>query len=62
MIASFLAGLGLGFLVGAQVGPIWLLCARSSLRHGARVGLGIGAGAAIVDLLYAVIDPRIRLS
>jgi putative LysE/RhtB family amino acid efflux pump len=53
--AAFLAGLGLGFLVGAQVGPIWLLCARSSLRHGARVGLGIGAGAAVVDLLYAAL-------
>ena len=53
MPAALLAGLGLGFLVGAQVGPIWLLCARSSLRHGARVGLGIGAGAAIVDLVYA---------
>jgi putative LysE/RhtB family amino acid efflux pump len=37
------------------VGPIWLLCARSSLRHGARVGLGIGAGAAMVDLLYAAL-------
>ncbi|MDQ6919594.1 MAG: LysE family translocator [Candidatus Dormibacteraeota bacterium] len=55
MTVSLLAGLGLGFLVGAQVGPIWLLCARSSLRHGARVGLGIGAGAAIVDLLYAAL-------
>jgi len=53
--AALLTGLGLGFLVGAQVGPIWLLCARSSLRHGARVGLGIGAGAAIVDLLYAAL-------
>ena len=55
MSAAFLAGIGLGFLVGAQVGPIWLLCARSSLRHGARVGLGIGAGAAVVDLLYAAL-------
>ena len=55
MTAALLAGLGLGFLVGAQVGPIWLLCARSSLRHGARVGLGIGAGAAIVDFLYAAL-------
>ena len=55
MSAAFLAGLGLGFLVGAQVGPIWLLCARSSLRHGARVGLGIGAGAAVIDLLYAAL-------
>jgi putative LysE/RhtB family amino acid efflux pump len=53
--AALLAGVGLGFLVGAQVGPIWLLCARSSLRHGARVGLGIGAGAAVVDLLYAAL-------
>jgi len=53
--AALLAGGGLGFLVGAQVGPIWLLCARSSLRHGTRVGLGIGAGAAVVDLLYAAL-------
>jgi putative LysE/RhtB family amino acid efflux pump len=55
MAAALLAGAGLGFLVGAQVGPIWLLCARSSLRHGPRVGLGIGAGAAVVDLLYAAL-------
>jgi putative LysE/RhtB family amino acid efflux pump len=32
-----------------------LLCARSSLRYGARSGLAIGAGAAIVDLLYAAL-------
>jgi putative LysE/RhtB family amino acid efflux pump len=55
VLAALAAGAGLGFLVGAQVGPIWLLCARSSLRHGARVGLGIGAGAAVVDLLYAAL-------
>jgi putative LysE/RhtB family amino acid efflux pump len=55
LLAALLAGAGLGFLVGAQVGPIWLLCARSSLRHGARVGLGIGAGAAVIDLLYAAL-------
>jgi putative LysE/RhtB family amino acid efflux pump len=55
LAAALLAGLGLGFLVGAQVGPIWLLCARSSLRYGAPVGLGIGAGAAVVDLVYAAL-------
>jgi putative LysE/RhtB family amino acid efflux pump len=55
LAGALLAGVGLGFLVGAQVGPIWLLCARSSLRHGPRVGLGIGAGAAVVDLLYAAL-------
>lgn len=55
MGVALLTGLGLGFLVGAQVGPIWLLCARSSLRYGARSGLGIGAGAALVDFCYAVL-------
>jgi putative LysE/RhtB family amino acid efflux pump len=51
--ASLATGLGLGFLVGAQVGPIWLLCARTSLRHGAPSGLAVGLGAAVVDTAYA---------
>jgi putative LysE/RhtB family amino acid efflux pump len=49
------AGFGLGFLVAAGVGPIWLLCVRSTLRHGFRVGAAIGAGAATVDALYAAL-------
>jgi len=53
MLAALLAGLGLGFLIGAQVGPIWLLCARTVLRGRLASGLAIGAGAAVVDLLYA---------
>jgi putative LysE/RhtB family amino acid efflux pump len=53
--SAFAAGLGLGFLVAAQVGPIWLLCARSVLRHGATVGVAIGAGAAVIDALYAAL-------
>src|SRR5207302_10818241 len=53
--AALVTGLGLGFLVGAQVGPIWLLCARSSLRHGAPSGLAIGLGAAAVDTAYAAL-------
>src|SRR3954470_13942176 len=48
-------GLGLGLLVAAQVGPIWLLCARSSMRYGAKSGLAIGGGAAIVDFAYAAL-------
>ena len=55
MWAAIGTGLGLGVFVAAQVGPIWLLCARSSLRHGARSGLAIGAGAATVDLGYAIL-------
>jgi putative LysE/RhtB family amino acid efflux pump len=49
------AGLGLGFLTAAQVGPIWLLCLRSTLRGGFRVGVAIGAGAAVIDVLYAAL-------
>lgn len=55
MGVALVTGLGLGLFVAAQVGPIWLLCARSSLRYGATSGLAIGAGAAIVDLAYAAL-------
>jgi threonine/homoserine/homoserine lactone efflux protein len=52
-VTALLTGFGLGFLVAFQVGPIWLLCARSSLRYGVRSGLAIGLGAALVDTAYA---------
>ena len=55
MLGSVVTGFGLGFLVAAQVGPIWLLCARSSLRFGFLTGFAIGLGAAIVDLAYAAL-------
>ncbi|TML65893.1 MAG: hypothetical protein E6G22_01225 [Actinobacteria bacterium] len=53
MKGAVAAGLGLGFLTAAQVGPIWLLCLRSTLRGGFRVGVAIGAGAAVIDMVYA---------
>jgi len=52
-VPAVLAGLGLGFFVAAQVGPIWLLCARTSLRFGVAPALGVGLGAALVDSVYA---------
>src|SRR5256884_4671667 len=55
MRGALAAGFGLGSLTAAQVGPIWLLCLRSTLRGGFRVGIAIGAGAAVVDLLYAAL-------
>ncbi len=53
--SALAAGLGAGLLVAAQVGPIWLLCARSVLRHGWQVGAAIGAGAALIDTTYAAL-------
>lgn len=55
MTAAAAAGLGLGFLTAAQVGPIWLLCLRSTLRGGFWIGVAIGAGAAVIDVLYAAL-------
>jgi len=52
MIAAFVAGLGLGAVVAAQVGPVSLLCIRTGLRFGFRSALAVGAGAALVDALY----------
>jgi putative LysE/RhtB family amino acid efflux pump len=52
-VAALSGGLALGFLVAAQVGPIWLLCARTALRQGLLGGLAVGLGAALVDTAYA---------
>src|SRR5215218_3161948 len=51
-MSSFALGFGLGLFVGAQPGPVSLLCARSVLRGAFTSGLAIGAGAALIDLLY----------
>lgn len=48
-------GIALGFVVAAQIGPIWLLCARTTLRAGVASGFAVGAGAAFVDLCYAAL-------
>ena len=55
MWGALLAGLGIGALAAATVGPIWLLCVRTSTRFGWRSGASIGVGASLVDLAYAVL-------
>jgi threonine/homoserine/homoserine lactone efflux protein len=50
---ALVVGFGLGLFVGAQPGPVSLLCVRSVLRGAFSTGLAIGAGAALIDLLYA---------
>jgi putative LysE/RhtB family amino acid efflux pump len=48
-------GFGLGFVVAAAIGPISLLCIRTVLRGALGAGVAIGAGAATVDALYALL-------
>jgi len=52
-MGSLLVGFGLGLFVGAQPGPVSLLCVRTVLRGALAGGIAIGAGAALIDLLYA---------
>jgi putative LysE/RhtB family amino acid efflux pump len=52
-MSALIFGFGLGFFVAAQLGPLSLFAIRSTLRAGARIGLAIGAGVAVIDTLYA---------
>ena len=54
-MAALGAGVFFGFIVAAGVGPIWLLCARTSVRHGFEAGWRVGAGAAVIDVCYAAL-------
>ena len=54
-MSALLVGFGLGFFVGAQPGPVSLLCIRSVLQGAFATGVAIGAGAALIDLLYAAL-------
>lgn len=55
MGAAYATGFGLGFVVAAQVGPMWLFCARSVLRGRFAIGVAIGTGVAIVDAAYGAL-------
>jgi putative LysE/RhtB family amino acid efflux pump len=54
-VNALVVGFGLGLFVGAQPGPVSLLCVRSVLRGALTTGLAIGAGAAAIDFLYATL-------
>jgi threonine/homoserine/homoserine lactone efflux protein len=55
MTTALLTGFGLGFLVAAQVGPIWLLAARSVILGRFSIGIMIGLGAATIDAAYGAL-------
>ncbi len=46
-------GVGLGFVVASQIGPMSMFLMRATLRSGWRIGLWVGGGIAVVDGLYA---------
>lgn len=48
-------GGGIGFLVAAPVGPIAMLCIRTTLERGRLAGVSAGLGAAVADTIFAAI-------
>lgn len=55
MTVLFLKGLAFGFILAATVGPMWVLCLRRTLAHGALAGLASGMGIAAADAIYGAI-------
>ena len=51
----FVKGLAFGFLLAATVGPMWVLCFRRTMAHGALAGLVSGMGIAVADGLYGAV-------
>jgi threonine/homoserine/homoserine lactone efflux protein len=46
-------GAGIGFAVAAPVGPIGMLCIRTTLERGRVAGFCAGLGAAVADTIFA---------
>jgi threonine/homoserine/homoserine lactone efflux protein len=54
-IWMLLKGAGIGFAVAAPVGPIGMLCIRTTLERGRVAGFAAGLGAAVADAIYGTI-------
>ncbi len=50
-----LKGVGIGFAVAAPVGPIGLLCIRTTLERGRIAGFCAGLGAAVADTFFGLV-------
>jgi threonine/homoserine/homoserine lactone efflux protein len=48
-------GAAIGFLVAAAIGPIAMLCIRTTLERGRIAGIAAGMGVALADTIYAAI-------
>lgn len=56
MLDIIIKGLFIGLLVSAPMGPIGVLCIQRTLREGRFYGFVSGVGAALSDLVYAIIS------
>jgi len=54
-ILLLVKGAIVGFLASIPLGPVGVLCIQRTINKGKRSGLYSGLGAAVVDMLYAVV-------
>lgn len=54
-VSLFLKCMGIGLTIAAPIGPMGLLCMRSTLTRGVGRGLAIGGGIATGDAIYATV-------
>lgn len=54
-LTILIKGLFIGFIVSAPMGPVGVLCIQRTLRKGRAFGLVTGVGAAMSDIIYAMI-------
>jgi threonine/homoserine/homoserine lactone efflux protein len=55
LLTDFAKGLVIGVSIAAPVGPIGVLCMRTTLAQGMLAGFITGLGAATADAIYAII-------
>lgn len=55
IVKVIIAGLAIGILISAPMGPIGMLCIQRTLNKGRASGFFTGVGAAFSDLLYSLL-------
>lgn len=55
MITALLSGIILGFLLAMPPGPIAVAVMKAGLQDNVRKGMGIGIGAAVMDVFYCLL-------
>ncbi len=55
LVIFIIKGMVVGIVASAPMGPVGILCIRRTLKKGRAYGLVTGAGAALSDLLYALL-------
>lgn len=62
MVTSLLSGIVIGFILAIPPGPIAMAVMKAGLQNDGRKGMGIGIGAALMDVLYCMLATLATIS